>query len=388
MNNKEVLSRRTFKVLPEEKNLINLMNKRPVKVYLGIDPTATRLHIGHSIAIRKLMDFANSGHEAILLFGTGTVLVGDPSLRKEAREQISEATIDENIKTWKEQIAPIVDFDKVTIMKNGDWITPMTIKDIIELGSQVSATQLFKRESFTRRIEQGGVVYYHETLYPLLQGYDSVQMEVDAEIGGTDQEFNMLMGRELLKKVKNKEKYVVEVPMILGTDGQQMSKSTGNCVWLDDEPNEMYGKLMSIPDDQIIQYLELCTDLNQSEIDNLKSEIESGNNPRDIKARMAQEVTAVWHDEAKAGAAADFFDSRFRDKDHNATADEVDTKTGDRNVVDLIIELEAASSKSEARRLLEQGAIKRNDNRIEADTIEINSGDIFQIGKRKVYKIR
>ena len=202
-----IYSRRVAKILPDPNGLKELADQRKLRVYLGIDPTGGQLHIGHAIGIKKLMEFANAGHESILLFGTGTVLVGDPSERDTGRKTTTQVEIESNIATWKEQVAPIVDFDKVQIRQNGDWITKMTIKDIIELGSHISATQLFKRESFTRRIGAGDTVWYHETMYPLLQGYDSVVMDVDLEIGGTDQEFNMLMGRELQKKINNKEKF-------------------------------------------------------------------------------------------------------------------------------------------------------------------------------------
>ncbi|OGC67471.1 tyrosine--tRNA ligase, partial [candidate division WWE3 bacterium RIFCSPLOWO2_02_FULL_53_10] len=213
------------------------------------------------IGLRKLMDFANLGHEVIFLFGTGTVLVGDPSLRDSGRKGITQEEIEKNIKDWKRQAAPLVDFEKVAIKQNGDWLVPLTLKDIIKIASNISALQLFKRDMFQRRLRRGDTVWYHETMYPLLQGYDSVVMDVDLEVGGTDQEFNMLIGRDLQRKMNNKEKYVLCTPMILGTDGKQMSKSSGNCVWLDDSPQDMFGKIMSMPDNQTVPYLTLVTNL-------------------------------------------------------------------------------------------------------------------------------
>jgi tyrosyl-tRNA synthetase len=262
MNNKkidEVLERRVDKVLPTKDGLRKILKKRKIKIYNGIDPTAKKLHLGHTVGLRKLMEFTELGHEVILLFGTGTVLVGDPSLRDTGRKLITKSEVEENIKTWKKQVSPIVDFDKIKIKYNADWLTKLKLKDIIKIASNISAIQLFKRDMFQKRLARGDTVWYHETMYPLLQGYDSVKLDVDLEIGGSDQEFNMLIGRELQKKMNNREKYVLTWQMIMGTDGKQMSKTTGNCVWLDDKPNDMFGKIMSIPDNQIIPYYELAT---------------------------------------------------------------------------------------------------------------------------------
>ncbi|MCR4263632.1 MAG: tyrosine--tRNA ligase, partial [Candidatus Roizmanbacteria bacterium] len=244
MNTEELLSRGVDTIYPNREMLESRISTgKPIRVYIGVDPTGHKLHIGHSIGLSKLQQFADTGHEAILLFGTGTVLVGDPSQRSEARKRITKEEIDENIKTWKKQVSSIIDFDKVKIVRNSDWLLKLGLVDIINIMSNISATQLFKRENFQKRIERGDTVWSHETLYPLLQGYDSVAMDVDLEIGGTDQTFNMLVGRELMQKMRGKEKFVLTTPMILGTDGQQMSKSTGNCVWLDDSPQDMYGKI-------------------------------------------------------------------------------------------------------------------------------------------------
>ena len=212
----EVLSRGVAKILPTKSALKRVMQRKKIRLYQGFDPTGSRLHLGHTIGLSKLMQFATLGHEVIFLFGTGTVLVGDPSQRDTARKLITQAEIDQNISNWKNQVKSIVDFSKVTIKQNGDWLTKLSLKDIVTIASNISAIQLFKRESFQRRLKRGDTVWYHETMYPLLQGYDSVAMDVDLEIGGTDQEFNMLIGRELLHKMKRKDKFVLTVPMIVG----------------------------------------------------------------------------------------------------------------------------------------------------------------------------
>lgn len=385
-----ILSRRVAKVLPEGKGLEKLMGERKIRLYNGIDPTGSRLHLGHSIPLRKLMEFANAGHEAKLLFGTGTVLVGDPSLRDQARSVVTEKDIDQNIADWKRQVSKIIDFKKVEIVKNGDWITKLTIKDIINLGSKLSAVQLFKRESFTRRIKAGDTVWYHETMYPLLQGYDSVVMDVDLEIGGTDQEFNMLVGRELQKKINNREKWVLTTPMIVGTDGRQMSKTSGNCVWLDDEPAEMFGKLMRLPDEHMWSYLELVTDVPLEEIEILRKEVKTGLNPKEVKTKLAHEVVKMYHSHEAADAARTRFDRLFSSKKGPVEKDMEEKRLDKKQwqVADLLIEIGAAESKSQARRLLDQGAIKLDGLRVDADEIGVNNGSKLQVGKRGFYLLR
>ena len=385
-----ILARRVAKVLPDAAGLQEQMNERKIRVYLGIDPTGGHLHIGHAIGIKKLAEFSEAGHEAILLFGTGTVLVGDPSQRDNAREAISPETIEANIQTWKDQVAPIVNFDKVQIKQNGDWIEKLGIKDIINIASHISAVQLFKRDNFERRLSRGDTVWYHETMYPLLQGYDSVVMDVDLEIGGTDQEFNMLIGRELQKKMNSREKFVLTTPMINGTDGQPMSKTSGNCVWLDDEAAEMFGKLMSVPDDQIIPYLELCTDVPLEEINSLTEQLKSGANPKDVKARMAHEITKIWHDEESASRARDEFNSRFSE---GKLPDDIQIhphsiKMGvSLDTAQLLVDTGLAASKSEARRLIEQGGVRLNQAVVKDAQISVNAGDVLQAGKRRFIRL-
>ena len=384
----DIFNRRVAKILPSKEGLDKLMQERKIRAYLGIDPTGGQLHIGHAIGIKKLMEFAAAGHEAILLFGTGTVLVGDPSQRDSAREAITPKEIDANIQTWKDQVMPIVDFDKVEVRQNGDWLTKLTIKDLIDIASNISSVQLFKRDNFDRRIKRGDTVWYHETMYPLFQGYDSVAMDVDLEIGGSDQEFNMLIGRELQKKMNNKEKFVLTTPMISGTDGQPMSKTSGNCVWLQDPPSEMFGKLMSVSDDQIIPYLELCTDVPLDEVNGLKSQLEGGANPKDIKQRMAWEITKLWHDEDNANKARDEFDAHFSGGEIPSDISTKQVQTGERDLADLLVETELASSKSEARRLIEQGGVRLNQDKVSSDTVNVSAGDVLQAGKRRFVKLQ
>jgi tyrosyl-tRNA synthetase len=339
------------------------------------------------------MEFAQAGHEVIFLFGTGTVLVGDPSQRDSARKLISQEEIDENIKDWKRQAEKIVDFDKVTIRQNGDWLIPLTLKDIINIGANISAVQLFKREMFQRRIGRGDTVWFHETMYPLLQGYDSVAMDVDLEIGGTDQEFNMLVGRELMRKMKGKEKYVLTTPMILGTDGKQMSKTSGNCVWLTDSAKDMFGKLMSIPDEQIVPYMELVTDIPLSRIKVVKQHLSSNKlNPMDFKKELAVEVVKQFHGLNQAQKAKQGFEKTIQLGEIPAEMPEFSLArlAAGATVVDLLKKSGLVKSRGEAKRLIEQGGVgidqfQISDLRLQIS--EVKPGSIIKVGKRKWLKI-
>src|SRR3990167_6631262 len=385
-NSNTLLTRRVDKVLPSKEALEKLMGKRKIKLYQGFDPTGTRLHLGHSIGLRKLMEFSNAGHEVIFLFGTGTVLAGggDPSDRDTGRKMITQEEIDANIKDWKKQVSPLVDWSKITIKQNGDWLIPLTLKEILEIANNISAIQLFKREMFQRRLQHGDTVWLSETLYPLLQGYDSVAMDVDLEIGGTDQEFNMLVGRELMKKMKNKEKFVLTTPMILGTDGKQMSKTTGNCIWLDDTPEDMFGKIMSLPDSQILSYWQLLTDLPLEDLTDLDQ------NPLDHKKRLAEDITRQFHGPDKAHEAADHFHRTVQQKETPDEVEEFSIDRGEHTYLDIIKQANTNLSNSEIKRLAAQGGIKWNGQSITHlnEKFDVGGGEILQVGKRLFRKAK
>jgi len=386
----EVLSRNVEEVLPDKNQLKRLMQKKRVRLYLGIDPTGSRLHLGHTITLRKLQEFADLGHEAILVIGTGTVLAGDPSLRVEARPRISQAEIDKNIETWKSQAGKILDFSKVKIRYNGEWLLKLGLKEIINIASNISAVKLFQREMFQRRVKKGDTVWAHETLYPLLQGYDSVALDTDLEIGGADQVFNMLIGRELQKKMRGREKFVLTCPMLLGIDGKQMSKSSGNCVWIEDNPDQMFGKIMSIPDDLIVPYFKFLTAFPSGEIQERKKKVGKGEiNPKDLKKELAFEIVRMYHSLREAERAQEEFSRVFKEKKLPAKIPEVSLKEKNLNILDLLVKIKLASSKSEAKRLILQGGVKINE-KIEGDwrkVVVIKKGLIVQVGKRKFVRI-
>ncbi len=386
----EVLSRNVDQVLPQKAKLKGLMQKRRIRLYLGVDPTGSKLHLGHTITLRKLQSFADLGHEAILVVGTGTVLAGDPSQREEARDRITEKEIKENIKTWKKQTSRILDFSKVKIKYNGDWLLKLGLREIIDIASNISATRLFQRDMFQKRMGKGDTVWMHEILYPILQGYDSVAMNVDLEIGGTDQVFNMLIGRELQQKIRNKEKFVLTCPMILGVDGKTMSKSSGNCIWIEDRAGEMFGKIMSIPDNLIIPYFELLTDVSLKIIQSYKQGLKSRKtNPRDLKEKLAFEVVKLYHSVKEAKKAEGEFAKVFQKKELPSVVPGAKIGREKMNILDLLVKLKMASSKSEAKRLILQKGV-----RIEGETqtewqkiVKIKKGLIVQVGKRKFVKL-
>lgn len=367
----EVLTRGVEQILPSREGLKKLMGKKKIRLYLGIDPTATKLHLGHMVMLRKLQQFADLGHEAILLFGTGTVLVGDPSQRATGRKLITQKEIDQNIITWKDQVKPIIDFNKVGVRYNGDWLLKMSLKDIIELASKISAIQLFKREMFTRRLKTGDTVWYHETMYPLLQGYDSVVMDVDLELGGTDQTFNMLMGRELQEKINHKEKYVLAGKMIAGADGQPMSKTSGNCIWLTDSAQDMFAKLMAVRDELMPDYFEFFTDkaMPQGE-------------PLTVKKQLALEITKQYHGLAKAQAAQKSFEQTFQKK-----APEFKKIIKAKENLMLTV-AQVTGSNSEAKRLISQGAVDINGVKTSDALAAVKQGDKLKIGQRIFVKVK
>lgn len=384
-NNSELLTRRVDHILPSKEGLEKLIAGKKIRLYQGFDPTGGRLHLGHAIGMKKLMEFANAGHEVIFLFGTGTVLVGDPSLRDTGRKLITQAEIDENIKGWKKQVSPIVDFDKVTIKQNGDWLTKLTLKEIIGIASNISATQLFKRESFTRRIERGDAVWYHETMYPLLQGYDSVAMDVDLEIGGTDQEFNMLVGRELQKKMNNREKFVLTTPMIVGTDGKQMSKSSGNCIFLNDTPEDMYSKLMMVKDELVATYFELLTDLPMTEIAALDP-----NQPVENKKRLAFDITRQFHDEDGAKKGQAYFESFVQTKTAPSDTPMVKVSGENTTLIELLKSADLGVSNSDIKRTIEQSGVEIAGKKITNPTelLTLEGGEIIKFGKHTYRKVQ
>ena len=385
LEQREVLTRQVAEILPDKKKLEAVMKKRKIRLYLGIDPTGGNLHLGHAVALRKLQQFADLGHEATLLVGTGTVLAGDPSQRDTARKPITRKEIERNIKSWKKQAEKVVNFSLVKMKYNGDWLLKLTLADLLKIASNISAVRLFQRDMFKRRIKKGDTVWMNEILYPLLQGYDSVALDADLEIGGTDQVFNMLIGRELMYKMKNKEKFVLTVPMILGLDGKTMSKTSGNTVNIADPPKEMYGKLMTLRDELVDEYFELATNITKKEVASLKKE----HSLRDFKAALAKEIVALYHGETKAKYAQKEFIRVFQEKQLPLKIKKVKRSNQKEAILYETIAALFTISKSEARRVIQQGGVKI-DSVIQKDPsliLKLRAKMIIQVGKRRTLEI-
>ncbi len=390
MNSDELLTRAVEKVIPEDLAEKKLKSGKPIRIYLGIDPTGSKLHIGHTVPLRKLQAFAEAGHEVIFLVGSFTAMIGDPSGRDEMRQALTKKDVENNFKTYKEQASKVLDFKKIKVTYNHEWLEKLTPQDFLKLASFFTKQQLEQRDMFVKREEEGKPVYVNELMYPLLQGYDSSHMDVDAELGATDQEFNMLAGRTMNKALGKREKFVLTVKILLGTDGRKMSKTYDNCIYIEDEPNDMFGKVMSVNDELMGDYFECCTDVPMDEV----KKIIKGD-PREAKVRLAKEIVTLYHGEKAAESASEAFDKVFKDKEVPDDMPEVKVKKGTK-VIDVITENKLVSSKSEARRVIEQGGVKLNDEAIDSIEAEVGEGlapedmakgVVLKVGKRKFLKI-
>lgn len=381
----KVLMRGTAEVLPDRKTLAQLMKKKKIRVYLGIDPTGSLLTLGHSVPLRKLQQFADLGHEVILLIGNGTVRIGDPTGRDTTRPVLTDKQIKENFKNWKKQASKILDFKKIKIRYNGDWLDKLSFSDLIKLMAKTTVQQLMERDMFQERVKKGKPIHGHEILYPLLQGYDSVAMDVDLEIGGNDQTFNMLMGRTLQRNYNDREKWVLTTPLINGTDGRKMSQSYGNFIALTEEPNEMFGKLMSMNDGEMLSYFETLTD---EDLDEMKKLIKKS--PRDAKVHLAKTIVTFYYDTKTADKAYDDFVTKFVKKEEPDEIPEFKVGKKEIGILDLISQVTKFSpSNSDARRLIQGGGVTLDGKKVSDPNlvVKIDKEKILKVGKRKFAKI-
>lgn len=380
-------------VIPENDLLKKLQSGKKLKIKLGMDPTAPDLHLGHSIVLEKMRDFQDLGHEIIFLIGDFTSRIGDPTGRSKTRPALTEEQIQSNTKTYFEQVSKILDPKKVKIRFNSEWSDPMTVRDLIKLCAQTTLAQLTEREDFANRIKTNQPISMHELLYPLFQGYDSVALNADVELGGTDQTFNLLMGRHLQEKYGQEPQVIVTVPLLEGLDGgAKMSKSLGNAVGLIDPSNEAYGKLMSISDELMFHYFKILLRKTDSQIAQMKKNITANEiNPMVLKKQLAHTVIAKYWSADEADKAQETFESLFQKKDYSA-AQSVKLPKDTANpiwIVDLLKLLDAIKTSSEAKRLISEGAIKVNDDSISDFKAAINwtSGMTIKVGKHRIYKI-
>lgn len=387
------LKRGCEEILLEEELIAKLKEGKPLKIKAGFDPTAPDLHLGHTVLINKLRTFQQLGHEVIFLIGDFTGMIGDPSGKNVTRKPLSREDVLANAETYKEQVFKILDPAKTRVAFNSHWMGELGAAGMIKLASRQTVARMLERDDFKKRFANNQSISIHEFLYPLVQGWDSVALEADVEMGGTDQRFNLLMGRELQKEEGMRPQTVMMVPLLEGLDGvQKMSKSLGNYVGITDAPSEMFGKIMSISDDLMWRYYDLLSFKPLSEIQQLKQDVLAGANPRDVKILLAKEIIARFHDEAAAEAAHQDFTQRFS---KNALPDDIpevllSCEGQAMPIANLLKEAGLVDSTSEAIRMIKQGAVKLNgEQKIEDSKLDVAKGSsqIYQVGKRKFAKV-
>lgn len=383
----KLLKRGAAEIISEADLLARLKEGKPLRVKLGLDPTAPHIHLGFAVVLRKLRQFQDLGHQVVLLIGDFTARVGDPSGRSETRKVLTSEQIAENAATYKEQFSKILDPEKTEVRFNSEWLGQMNFADVITLASRTTVARTMERDDFEKRFREGQPIGLHELLYPLMQGYDSVALQADVEMGGTDQKFNNLVGRSLQKEYNQAPQVVFLMPILEGLDGvQKMSKSLGNYIGITEPPKEMYGKAMSIPDELMRRYFELCTDVEMAEVDRRLKE----DHPRDTKRSLARELVRLYHGDEAAQAADEEFIRVFSKK---GLPDEMpslelasaELEGGEIFIVKLVVAAKLAPSNKEARRKVEQGAVSIDGKKVTAvGNIAISDGQVLKVGRHHV----
>lgn len=383
----EILTRGVEDIYPSKEEFEKaLRSGKHLTIYNGIDPTGPTLHIGHGVVLLKLRQLQELGHKIILLIGDFTGMIGDPTDKTAARKKLTRKEVLANCKNYKEQAGRILDMKKTEIKYNSKWLGKLKFGDILELTAHFTVPRLLERNMFQERLKEGKTISLHEFLYPVMQAYDSVAMDVDAEVGGNDQTFNMLAGRDLMKDLKQKEKLVLTTKLLVDPTGKKMGKTEGNMVTLEDTPEEMYGKVMSWPDTLMPMVFEICTRVPIGEIKNILA-----GDPRDAKMRLAREIVSLYRSEKDAAAAEENFVKVFQKKEAPEEVAEYKVSSGKYKVLDLLVETKLAASKGEARRLVEQGGVKVGDGvitDIKAEVEILKEGVLIQKGKRHFVRVK
>lgn len=396
----EIIKRGAADIVPEDE-LVNkitqsVLTGRPLKVKLGLDPSAPDIHIGHTVVLHKLRQFQLLGHEVQLIIGDFTGRIGDPTGKSETRKQLSEEDVKRNAETYQKQIFKLLDPQKTTIYYNSSWLSPLTFADVVGLAGKITVARMMERDDFTKRFQSNLPISVHEFFYPLMQGYDSVALESDIELGGTDQKFNLLMGRTLQKEYGKATQAALMLPLLEGLDGvNKMSKSLGNYIGIDEEANQIYGKSMSVPDELMLKYYELATDLSLEEVKELREGLASGTvHPRDAKMKLARTFVRMYHGDEAAAAAENHFITVFQKRALPDDIEDVEVPVqelvdGKIRITKLLTLLGLQASVSEARRSIQQGAVRLNEEKLTEVEGEIAPahGDVLQVGKRKFVRL-
>ena len=382
----ELIRRGTAEIISEEDLIAKLKENRPLNVKAGFDPTAPDLHLGHTIIIKKMKHFQELGHNVTFLIGDFTGMIGDPTGKSETRKPLTKEQVLANAETYKEQVFKILDPEKTKICFNSSWLEPMTMKETLSLMAKFTVARIIERDDFQKRYKAGEPIGMHEFMYPIMQGYDSVCMNADIELGGTDQKFNLLVGRDLLRQYGKQAQIAITMPIIEGLDGvQKMSKSLGNYVGISESPKDMFGKLMSITDELMFRYYTLLSDMSLADIEKMKKDIETGDfHPMQAKKNLAREIVTRYHG-AQAGLDAE--EEFVRIFSNRNTPTDIQEYKISGNFLDIILALNFASSKSEARRLAEQGGVHFENEKIYDLTITPDHEGILKVGKRKFAKL-
>jgi len=386
----EILKKNCVDLVSEEELLERLKEGRPLRVKLGVDPSRPDLHLGHAVVLRKLKQFQQLGHQIVLIIGDFTAMIGDPSGKSTTRPMLSREEVVENARSYAEQAFLILDREKTEIRYNNEWLGSMSFADVVKLAGKYTVARMLEREDFAKRYAEGTPISVSEFLYPLAQAYDSVAIQADVELGGTDQLFNLMVGRKIQEEYGLKSQIVMTMPIIEGTDGKlKMSKSYNNYVGLTDQPKDMYGKIMSIPDELIVKYARLLTDVNDDLLKKMEEEIDKKLvNPRDYKMWLAREIVTQFYGQEKAREAESYFVTVFQKKEMPDEMIEKSVEHGRYNIVDLLDNL-GIGTRSEIKRLISQGGVYLDNNRIDniKSSVEINDEHILRVGKRLFIKI-
>ena len=386
----KLIKRGVEEILPENELVEKLKEGRPLRIKAGFDPTAPDLHLGHTVLINKLRQFQELGHEVLFLIGDFTAMIGDPTGKSATRPPLTAEQVQENARTYTEQVFRILDPEKTRVVFNSEWMNDLTAADLIRLAGTTTVARMLERNDFEERYRSGSPIAIHEFLYPLLQGYDSVVLEADVELGGTDQKFNLLMGRHLQQHFGKKPQVTLMMPILEGLDGKQkMSKSLGNYIAIQDAPNDMFGKVMSISDELMWRYFELLSFRPMEEIEQFRQAVAEGENPRNIKIKLALELVERFHSKEAAEAALKDFETRFS---KNALPEDMPEVTvqGPLPLANLLKEAGLVASTSEGHRMVKQGAVKRDGEKLTDSREEIPAGveAVFQVGKRRFARVR
>lgn len=390
----KIIKKGVDKIVNEEELMNKLerasRNNESLTIKLGLDPSAPDIHLGHAVVLRKIKQMQDLGHNAVIVIGDFTGKIGDPTGKAKGRKALSEEEVQRNAQTYKEQIFKILDVDKTEVRFNSEWLGKITFDKVIELASTITVARMLERDDFQNRYKNNIPIGVHEFFYPLMQAYDSVELKADIELGGTDQTFNILMGRTLQKYMGQESQIAMFMPILEGLDGvEKMSKSLGNYIGVNEPANIMFKKVMEIPDSLIIKYFELATDVHPDEIDRIKKDLDRGKNPRDIKFELSKIITALYHSELEVKEAIEFYDLAFRKKDIPDNIPEIESESNIlMDLIPILVQNNIISSKSEFKRLIAQGGVRVNQEKLNDIDFKLSDNDVIKIGKKKFIRVK